>query len=407
MARIEGPLKVLRYRNFRLFWLGFIISNAGSWIQSVAQAWLVYEISGSAVWLGAIGFVRAFPIVLLALVGGTVADRFPRRTILYITQGVMAFVALSLGTLTYLGVVQVWHVLALTSLSAVAQAFDQPARQALVPSLVEKPMLHAAISLNAIAFNGATVLGPSLTGLLVPWVGLAGCFFVNALSFLSVFYVLARIEFSPTPGTGPERVGMIADLRAGLQHVRSQPLILAVISMAGATSFFARPYNQFLTVFAADVFHGGVGTAGLMQSAPGVGTVIFMLIIVSLGEIRWKGKLLLAAGLGFGLAMIAFAWMPNFTVAMLLLVLVGGFNMTWMTTVNTLLQELVDDSMRGRVMATYTITAMAMTPMGQGPMGWTMEKFGPQWAFTLGAIVSMAWIVYMGFIRVKMVRALP
>lgn len=403
----EGPFRVLQHRNFRLFWFGFLISNAGAWIQSVAQAWLVYDISGSAVWLGAIGFVRSFPLILLSLVGGTFADRFPRRRILFITQSVMMLVSLSLGTLTLLGLIEVWHVLALTSVSAVAQAFDQPARNSMIPSLVEKRDLHAAISINAIAFNGAAAFGPSLTGVLVPLVGLAGCFYVNAASFGAIFISLFKMEFPPRPETGRRQQSMARDLQDGLRTVFTTPVILALISMAGVNSFFARPFQQFITVFARDIHGGDVGLAGLMQSAPAVGTIIFMLVITSLPDIQWKGKLLLGAGVGFGLSLIAFAWAPTPWSAMLLLVLVGGFNMTYMTTTNTLLQSNVADEMRGRVMASYTITAMAMMPLGQGPMGWSMELFGPRMALTIGGLLSLAWIAYMGLIRVPKVSRLP
>ncbi len=406
-AVAESPFKALRYRNFRLFWFGFIISNAGAWIQSVAQGWLVYEISKSAVWLGAIGFIRAFPLIFLSLVGGTVADRFSKKKILYLTQSVQMLTALTLGLLTYAGVVQVWHVIALSTLSAAAQAFDQPTRQSLVPTLVAKQDLHAAISLNAIAFNGAAAFGPSLTGILVPWIGLAGCFLLNAVSFLAVFVALAYMDFPPHPNANGRRQSMAADMVEGLKYVAKSPIILALITMAAVNSFFARPFQQFITVFAADVHHGTVGLAGLMQAAPAVGTIVFMLAIAGLGDIQWKGKLLIFSGLGFSLSLIAFAWAPNPYLALVLLVIVGGLNMTYQTTTNTLLQTNVGDSMRGRVMSTYTITALAMMPLGQGPMGWSVEQLGPQTALTAGALISLMWIAYMGLVRVRGVRSLP
>jgi MFS family permease len=402
---MNGTLRPMRSRNFRLFWFGFIVSNAGAWIQSVAQGWLVYDISGSAAWLGAIGFVRALPLIFLSLIGGTAADRFDKKAILYIAQAVQTLTALVLGLLTYAHVVQVWHVIALSALSAMAQAFDQPARQSLVPTLVEREDLHAAISLNAIAFNGAAVFGPSLTGVLVPLVGLAGCFMINAVSFGAVFLALALMEFPPVR-VRKSGQSMLADLVEGLRYVYSRPVILALISMAAVTSFLARPYQQFITVFAKDVLHGTIGLAGLMQSAPALGTVIFMLAVASMGNIRWKGKLLIVSGFGFSLALMAFAWSTNLSLSLVLLVISGGFNMTWQTTVNTLLQENVGDDMRGRVMSTYTITALAMMPLGQGPMGFTMAHLGPARALTLGAGLALAWVVYMAFVRVKEVVSL-
>lgn len=396
----------MRERNYLLYWLGFLVSNAGSWIQSVAQGWLVYDISGSATWLGAVGFVRAFPLIFLSLIGGAVADRFSKKTILYWTQAVQTLTAVLLAILTYTHMVQVWHVIALSTISAVAQAFDQPARHSLVPQMVSREDLHAAISLNAIAFNGAAVFGPSLTGILVPWVGLAGCFMINAVSFGAVFLALAMMEF-PTQAPRLKKQSMMSDLMEGLRYVAVQPVMLALISMAAVTSFFARPYQQFITVFAKDVLGGDVGLAGILQAAPAMGTVIFMLAVASLGRIEWKGKLLVGSGFAFSLAMVAFAWSHNMWLSIALLVITGGFNMTWQTTLNTLLQEQVGDEMRGRVMATYTITALAMMPLGQGPIGMTMEYLGPQRSLTVGAGLSVLWIIYMAFMRVRAVRALP
>lgn len=401
-----GTFRVMRHRNFALFWFGFLVSNAGAWIQSVAQGWLVYELSDSAVWLGAIGFVRAFPLILLAPLGGAVADRFSKRRILYMTQTVMMGAALALGTLTVLGRIQVWHVLLLSALSATAQAFDQPTRQSLIPRLVEKRDLHAAISLNAIAFNGAAVFGPSLAGVLVPLVGLAGCFYINAASFAAVFLALMLMTFPPHTGS-QSRTSLWADLIEGLKFVAHDPIILGLISMAGVTSFFARTYQQFIPVYAKDVMAGGVGLAGLMQSAPSLGTIIFMLAVASMGEIQWKGKLLLGSGFGFCGALILFAWTRNPILALAVLVVVGGFNMTWQTTVNTLLQTNVSDEMRGRVMASYTVTALAMMPLGQGPMGVAIDQLGPSWALTLAAGISAVWMIYMAFIRVKAIVKLP
>ncbi|MBP2017862.1 MFS family permease [Symbiobacterium terraclitae] len=406
MSTDHGVLALMRHRNYMLYWFGFLISNAGAWIQSVAQGWLVYEISDSAAWLGTVGFVRAFPLILLSLIGGTVADRFPKRRILYITQSVQLLSAFILGTLTLLGHIQVWHVVLLSAVSAAAQAFDQPTRHALVPQLVPRSILHSAISFNSIAFNGAALFGPSLTGVLVPLIGFAGCFYVNAASFVAVFIALALMDFPPHR-PGERKQSMLQDLREGLAFIRHSPIILALISMAAVTSFFARPYQQFITVFAKDVVHGDVGIAGLMQAAPALGTVIFMLAIVSAPDIQWKGKMLLGSGVLFSLALVAFSWSSNLYLSLALLVIVGGCAMTWQTTLNTLLQTNVDDRMRGRVMSAYTMTALAMMPLGQGPLGVAVDYLGPSLAVTLGALISLAWLVYMGILRVREIRALP
>lgn len=397
-----GVMRVMGHTNYRLYWFGFLISNAGAWIQSVAQGWLVYELSDSAAWLGAVGFARAFPLIFLSLLGGTLADRMPKRRILYVTQTIQMLTALVLGLLTSLGVVQVWHVIAMSLVSAMAQAFDQPTRHSMLPILVAKEDLHGAISLNAIAFNGAALFGPSLTGILVPLIGLAGCFYVNAVSFAAVFLALAAMNFPDKPSPTMGR-SVLSDLMEGLQYIKRSPITLALISMAGVTSFFARPYQQFITVFARDVLGGSISLAGTMQAAPALGTVTFMVLITSMGNMEWKGKLLVGAGFAFTLFLILFSWSTNIYLSMALLVLAGGFNMTWQTTINTLLQENTPNEMRGRVMAAYTITALAMMPLGQGPMGVAMERLGPARALSLGGVISLAFIAYMSLWRVKRV----
>lgn len=403
---VAGAFGVMRHRNFRYYWFGFLVSNAGGWIQAVAQAWLVLELTNSPGWVGLVGFVRAFPLLTLSLIGGTVADRFPKRRILYITQTVQMSTALLLGALTYTGVVAVWHVILLSAITASAHAFDNPTRHSLLPRLVPKADLHQAISINAIAFNGAALFGPSLTGILVPLFGLAGSFFINAGTFLAVFIALFAMDF-PAHEPPQRKQSLVADLREGVRFMWQDPVIMGLIAMAAFSSLVARPYVQFLPVFARNVLHGPIGLAGLLQSATALGTILFMLTVVSLGQITWKGRLLMGSGIGLGLSLIAFAWAGSIPLSLALLVLVGGFNMTWMTSIQTLLQENLPDAMRGRVMSAFTITALAMMPMGQGPMGLNMELLGPQWAVTIGGVLSTLFLCYVAFVRVKAIPRLP
>lgn len=386
-AESTGAFRALRHRNFRLFWIGFLVSNSGAWIQTVAQGWLVYDISGNAVYLGLTGFIRAIPLITLSLVGGSFADRFDRKRLLYVTQSVMMVTSFILGLLTWLGEIQVWHVFLLAAVSASAQAFDQPTRQSLIPTLVPKQDLYAAISINAIAFQGSTVFGPSLTGILVPAVGLAGCFFVNTVSFGSVFLALHLMEFPAREGARKQG-SVLADIVEGFRFVRQSPVILGLILMAAINSFAARPYQQFITVFARDVLGGNEGTAGYLTAAPGVGTILFSVAVASLSHLPYKGRILIGSGLGFTAMLIGFAWSGSFWLSMLLLAFVGGLNTTYQTTTNTLLQSTAPEEMRGRIMSFFTITALAMMPLGQGPMGVSMEALGPRWALTVGALVS-------------------
>ncbi|MCG0239228.1 MAG: MFS transporter [Firmicutes bacterium] len=372
-----GPL---RHRNFRLLWSGLIVSNAGSWMQTVAQNWLVLELSRDpklgAVYLGLIGVARAIPMVLLSLLGGAAADRFDRRRVLFVTQGVMTLQSLTLAILSYTGVIQVWHVILLAAVNAAAFAFDQPARHSLMPDIVPKEDLLAALSLNAIAFNGSAVIGPSLAGPVVALVGIPGAFALNAVSYGAVFLALARMQVPRKQVT--RRGSVLADLGAGFRYVRDHPVLLGLLAMATVNSFLARPYMQFLSVFAREVLHQEVGGYGLLQAAPGLGTILFSLWMTRRGDRGEKGRVLVRSGIAFSCALAAFALSPWFPLSWALLVVVGGLNTTFMTHANTLIQQNTDPSVRGRVTSLYTLSALATMPLGQVPMSALISLLDPQ-----------------------------
>lgn len=401
-----GAFAVLRYRNFRLLWAGLLVSNAGSWMQTVAQSWLVLELSNNPFYLGLIGFTRALPLVVLSLLGGTVADRLDRRRVLFVTQAVMTVQSLALWALTYTGYVRVWHVIALAAVNAAAQAFDQPARHALIPQLVPKEELLGALSLNAVAFNGASVFGPSLAGPVVATFGIAGCFLINAVSFAAIFLALLRMDGVAAGGAGGGQRSLLADLGAGLAYVRDTPVIQALLAMAALTSLTARPYVQFLSVFARDVLGTGVGGYGLLQAAPGLGTIFFSLWQARRGDRGDKGQRLLLAGVAFALALLFFAWSRRYWLSFTLLVVVGGMNTTFMTNTNTLIQQNTADGMRGRVISLYTMTALAMMPLGQMPMGAMVNAVGPVYALSVGAVAALLAVLLVT-VRVPRVLRLP
>lgn len=396
----------MRHRNYRLLWFGLLVSNAGAWMQAVAQGWLVYDLSGNEFYLGMIGISRAVPLVLLSLFGGTVADRLDKRKLLYVTQIGTGLIALTTGLLVATGYVQVWHIFIASFLSASLLAFDQPARHAMLPSLVPREDLLNAISLNSIAFNGAAVLGPSFVGALVPFIGISGFFFINAASYLAVVISLWRMDLPEQAPKKPTQ-NMWRDLIGGVRYVISRPFFLGLIGNAAVLSFFGRSYQIFLPVFASDVLHLDIGGLGMLQAMPGVGTIIGSLFIASYDERRRKGPLLLGASAGFCVMLMVFAWTTAYAGALVLLIAVGALNTMFMSTTNSMMQETVDNEMRGRVMSTYTLTALAMMPFGQGPMGLAINRLGPSLAVSGGAIVALA-VTLLVFWRVpELMRRRP
>jgi MFS family permease len=352
----------LQVRDFRLLWIGMIISNAGSWMQMIGQGWLVLQLTNSPFWLGMVAFARAVPVLAFSLFAGAVADRVDRRRLLLATQSTAGVLALLLAVLTSTGLVRVWEIMAIAFLSATTMAFDNPSRQALVPDMVGKDRLMNAVGLNSAAWNGAAVIGPSLAGVAIGVVGVAGCFYLNAASFLAVVWALWVMRARGKGGRG--RGTMWQSIVEGLGYIARHRVVLALFLIAAIPNLLGRPYQQLMPVFARDVVHGGPRTYGLMMSASGAGALIGALLTASLGAFRRKGLILLAATAAFGLALIAFALSRQLLLSVALLVLVGGCATMYMGAANTLLQVGVAPDFRGRIMSVYSMTAGGLMPLG-------------------------------------------
>lgn len=381
-------MRPMRYRNYRLYWVGYFVSNAGSWMQSVAQGLLILNLGGSALALGAVGLTRALPLLALSFFGGALADRIDRRYLLFASNLFQGLSALALALLTAIGVVQVWHVLALSALSAVCNAFEHPARQAMIPSLVDRQDMMGAIVLNSIAFNGASVFGPSVAAVCLPFIGLTGCFVVNGISFVSVLWACWAMDLPKVEAPSVSRT-IAADLRQGLRFVLAAPVILALLLTSAWVSFFARGFSQFMPVVAFNVLHTTDRGFALLSTAPGVGTIIFSLLLASLGDYQGKGRLLVRCALGTSVFLVLFAWTPWFWLSYLFMIVCGGCSTSFMSVCNTLLHTITPTEMRGRVMSLYTMMAMAMMPLGQFPMGAAVEWIGVSWALTVGAVIAV------------------
>lgn len=377
-----------RHRDFRLLWTGLIVSNTGSWMQFVALGYLVDRLTQSALYLGILAAVQAIPRLVFALVGGTAADRVDRRRLLIGTNLILMTTALALAVLTKTGRIQIWQVLVLAGINSLVQSFDMPARHSMVPLLVGEREVLAAVSLNSVAFNGAGIFGPSLGGVVIAAVGEAGCFFVNAASYLAVLWALA-IMAGP-PSVNAVRMSISEDVREGLRLLRQYPQLLLFLGTVAALSFFGRPYIRLMPTFAREVLHVGARSLGLLQSAPGIGTIASVIVVGRLSEMRGKGTLLAGAMLVFGILVGIFGLMKSFWVSIFLLILMGTAQSLAMASANTLVQLTTPSHARGRLMGLYSMVAFGGFALGSLPVGAAAGTIGVGPALSAGGLAVVA-----------------
>lgn len=359
----RGILRAFKYRNYRLFFGGQGISLIGTWMQSVAQSWLVYRLTGSSLILGLVGFAGQIPVFLLAVFGGVVADSCDRRRIIIWTQTLSMLLAFTAAGLTLSGVIQVWEIFALTISLGLVRAFDIPARQAFVVEMVNREDLHNAIALNSSMFNSARVLGPTLAGILVAMVGEGWCFFLDAVSYIAVIVGLLLMRVTPSGEPRPTAPAL-ARIREGLTYAAGQRAIRSLLLLLGICSILGMPYVVLMPVFANKVLGGGPKALGLLMGSAGLGALLGALILASRRGGAGLGRWVLGAGLGFGISLCLFSFSRLFWLSCLLLLPVGFCMVTLMASVNTLLQLATPDRYRGRVMALYSMMFMGMAPFG-------------------------------------------
>lgn len=372
----DGPTRprfgALSYREFRLLWIGLLISNTGSWMATLAQGWLVVQLAPrpalAPLYLGIIGFVRAIPVLVLSGVAGAVADRIDRRRLLIVTQAVLGLAGLGLAILTQARVVRIWEVVLLAGISACALTFDAPTRQSLVPLLVGPRELMNAIGLNSAAFNGPGIIGPALGGVLVDTVGIAATFYTNAASFAAVIVALVLMTPKP-PVPGQHQAGIWTEVRDGIAYVRGQPAILTLLSLALLVSVVARPYIQLLPAFVRTVLAQGPTTLGTLMAASGAGALAGSVTVALIGSARHRGRLAATCAAFAGLALAGFAVSSRAWPGTLLLIVLGASIMLFMGMTNTLLQTHTRLEMRGRVMSLYTMIFLGFMPLGAWLLG--------------------------------------
>jgi MFS family permease len=375
----------LRHRNYRLFWGGQIVSLIGTWMQTVAQGWLVLTLSDSAFVLGLVGALQFLPVLLFSLFGGVVADRFPKRTILLATQTSAALLALTLGLLTVTGLVEVWHVMVLAFFLGTVNSLDMPARQSFVVEMVGKDDLLNAIALNSSAFNGARIVGPAVAALLIAQIGIAACFLCNAISYVAVITGLLLMDTNVLSHVEAVRGQSVwRHVREGLGYVRRTRDVATAITLIGVISLFGMNFNTLNPLFAREVLDVGATGYGLLMSAMGVGSLAAAVSLAFFGQ-RASRLLIVGAALGLALFELAFSFSKVFPLSLLLLVGAGLTATTFMASSNSLVQTTTPDGLRGRVMGVYALVFVGVTPFGSFYAGALAQLWGAPLTMGLSA----------------------
>ncbi|NVN93348.1 MAG: MFS transporter [Desulfuromonadales bacterium] len=374
-APSSARYSALQHRNFRLIWAGQIVSNVGTWMQSVGTGWLVLQLTNSPLWLGLLGLSFALPMIVLPLFGGAVVDRVNRIKLLYITQTCQMLNAFALALLTFLGVVTVWHILAASFIGATLLAFDNPARNALIPDIVPKRDLLNALSLNGAIFSGAALVGPALAGVLLVPLGAASLFFINGISFFAMLSALIFLTNVPTHGGG-ERISFVASMRAGLFYAWQDRLLRVLLFLFAITAIFGRSYQVLLPVFARDIWHGGPSGYGLLLSVSGAGALAGAFGLASIKEVKRRESVLIVSGLVFSLSLVLFAVSPTLLVGSLCMFLAGVAVTVFGTLVATFIQIATPNELRGRVMSLYTVCLIGLPSLGALGSGAFAELLG-------------------------------
>ncbi len=370
---LRRTFKAFEYRNFRLMWSGACTSSIGTWMQELAQNWLVLQISGSAFMLGLDAFLGEIPIFLFSMVGGVVADRMDRRHLLLASQYVQMASAFTLTALIAFGAVRIWHILALSFVVGLAQSFGGPAYQALIPSLVKTEDIPNAIALNSIQFNLARIVGPVLGGLALSGLGAAWCFGLNGVSFIAVIVSLLLLKVHFVPKNSGESI--LSSMKEGLRYVRKQGVMESLLILSFLTTMLGIPLVIFLPVFAKNVFLRGANTYTLLLALSGAGSVCGALVVASLGHVRRKGGVALSMLIAFGACMTGFALSRTLLLSCVLLFLASICLISVFAMLSSLVQLQADDSVRGRVMSVYNVAFRGGMPIGSLVTGSLIRAF--------------------------------
>jgi MFS family permease len=394
-SRFHDTIRSLKYRNFQLFFSGQLISLVGTWMDTVAEAWLVYRLTGSSLLLGTVTFAGQIPVLLAAPVAGMVADRFNRRKVVIVTQTASMIFAGILAFLTITKRVTVGEVIALAALMGIVNAFDIPARQSFLVEMVGREDLMNAIALNSSMFNAARIIGPSVAGILVASVGEGWCFFANSVSYIAVIAGLLLMKIPPSRRR-EEKVSPFEHIKEGFRFVRDSVPIRTLMLLIGLVSLVAMPYAVLMPVFAAKILHGNARTLGILMTSAGVGALAGALVLAARRGVDGLGRVIAIACGSFGTALICFSFSREWLVSSILLIPVGFSVMTQMGSTNTLIQAMVPDRLRGRTMAVYSMMFMGMAPIGALLSGALADHIGAPKTVAIGGVAAILGAIVFG-----------
>ena len=391
--RVPLVFRALRNPNFRLFWSGNFLSNIGTWMQNVAQGWLVLTLTDSAFWLGVVGFAGSIPFLFFTLFGGVIADRVNKRRLLMVTQTVMMILAFLLAGLAWLKIITVWEIAAIAFLNGTAMAMNAPSYQALVPRLVKREDLTNAIALNSAQFNMSRILGPTLGGYAMVLLGVAGNFFLNGASFVAVLWALTRIRYPDEKKARQE--SMWASLRGGFAYLRQQPQMFVLVWMTVAASLLGFPFLTFIPYFAKVQLNAGESGLGWLLAGSGLGAVLGAMTVAFTGTLRHRGAVLTGAGVVFFLAIIGFSYSRVFALSECLAFFEGYCGIMMISCFNVSIQHLSSDEMRGRIMSIYATSFLGLPPLG-ALMAGELSRHIPT-GHALAMMAGLALLAFVGF----------
>lgn len=400
----KTTFRAFRHRDFFIYWCGLFLGHTGTLIQTTAQGWLIFQLTDSPFYLGLDGLCLGLPRVLFSPLGGAVVDRTSRRGLFLLTQTAFLVMALFLGLMTHFGLIRVWHVLTVSAVTGFFLSFEQPVRQSILHHLVPHADLINAISLYQLVFNGSVLFGPAAGGALIPLIGTSGCFLINAFGHLVILMTIFMIRIPKVP-PATQRKALRKDVVEGLSVAWSTPMFLSLFMALAVVSFCAKPYTQFMPVFARDILHVGAPGLGLLLMAPGAGAIFGGLLLASITRFPGAHHLLLFLAGGFGFSIMSFAASRHFVLSLLLLFFAGAFQVAIMSSVTTLLQVHSPENVRGRMMSLFGLINRGLGPMGAFPIGALATRLGAPLTIALGGFLAVAMTAYVTLWRTHLRHA--
>jgi MFS family permease len=401
-----NTFRAFRHRDYLIYWLGLLLGHTGTLIQATAQSWLILQLTNSPFYLGLEGFCLGLPRVLFSAFGGAVVDRSDRKTIFVITQSAFFFMALFLGVMHYLGLIRVWHLLLVSALTGFLVSFEQPVRQSILHHLVPRDDLPNAVTLYQMVFNGSMLFGPSIGGMLIPWIDTRGCFFVATIGNLLVLVTIFMIRIAPID-TPRRKSSITQDMIEGVTVAWQTPVFLALLTVLAIVSFCTKPYTQFMPVFARDILNVGAPGLGILLMAPGAGAILGGLMLASVRHFPKPHRLLFFLAAGFGTAIFFFANSRSFILSMLFLFIAGGFQTTFLSSVAMLLQMHTTENNRGRIMSLFGLINRGLGPMGTFPFGLMATWLGAPFTVAICGVLTVGLVAQVVLMRSELRQAEP